>query len=98
MRVSYSRGYSVPLPATHVFPMTKYESLYAILLAEGLVRAEDVIEPEEAAWEDLGLVHDAEYLEKLGAGGTKRVGGPTARSALVFGSAPPGAAGRCRGP
>ena len=68
MRVSYSRGYSVPLPATHVFPMTKYESLYAILLAEGLVRVEDVVEPGEAAWEDLALVHDAEYLDKLGAG------------------------------
>ena len=69
MRFSYSSGYSVPLPASHVFPMTKYESLYAILLAEGLLRAKDVVEPEEAAWEDLALVHDAAYLDKLRTGG-----------------------------
>jgi len=72
VRVGYSEGYVVPLPAGHAFPMGKFEALHGILLREGLVDASDVVEPTEASWEDLALVHTAEYLRKLRTGAFDR--------------------------
>lgn len=68
MRVSYSPGYVVSLPEGHPFPIGKFEALRRILLDEGLVRPQDVIEPEQAEWSDLRLVHSAEYLGALADG------------------------------
>lgn len=68
MRVSYSPGYYVPLPEGHRFPMAKFPALHRILLAEGLITPDDVVEPEEARWEDLRLVHTHDYLEELAHG------------------------------
>lgn len=65
MRVSFSPGYSAPLPERHPFPMSKFVALHQILLREGLVRPEEVIEPYEAEWEDLLRVHTYEYLNSL---------------------------------
>lgn len=65
MRVSYHPDYYVPLPAGHAFPMGKFPALHRILLDEGLIRPEEVSAPEEAAWEDLLLVHDHPYLHSL---------------------------------
>jgi acetoin utilization deacetylase AcuC-like enzyme len=48
--------------------MTKYQALYGILLRERLLRPEDVVEPHEAAWEELALVHTKDYLRKLRGG------------------------------
>ncbi len=72
MRVSYSEGYHVPLPAGHAFPMGKFPELHRILLAEGLVGPEDIVEPTEADWADLALVHTDEYLSKLRHGTFER--------------------------
>ena len=72
MRVSYSEGYQVPLPEGHAFPMGKFPALRAILRDEGLVSESDVVEPTEAAWDDLALVHTAGYLRKLRTGGFER--------------------------
>jgi acetoin utilization deacetylase AcuC-like enzyme len=72
MRVSYSPGYFVPLPENHRFPMGKFPALYRLLIAEGLVRTEDVIEPGEAEWADLLLVHTPEYISNLAAGTLNR--------------------------
>ena len=97
MRVSYHPGYVVPLPDGHAFPMSKFAALYRVLLAEGVIRAEDVVEPREAEWADLGLVHTARYLDAL-AGGTmtkaevRRMGLPWSRRWCG------GAGWRCRGP
>jgi acetoin utilization deacetylase AcuC-like enzyme len=69
MRVSYSPGYFVPLPEDHPFPMGKFPVLRQILLAEGVLRPKEIVEPWEADWADLLLVHTSEYLSAL-AGGT----------------------------
>lgn len=65
MRVSYSPGYAIPLPAGHRFPMRKFPALHERLLAEGLVRPGDVVEPDEAPLADLALVHTRGYLDAL---------------------------------
>ena len=65
MRVSYIPDYFVELPPQHPFPMGKFPALYQILLAEGLLQSREVVEPHEAAWEDLQLVHTTGYLEQL---------------------------------
>jgi acetoin utilization deacetylase AcuC-like enzyme len=68
MRVSYIPDYFVELPPQHPFPMGKFPALHQILLAEGLLQNQEVVEPREAAWEDLRLVHTAEYLGRLEGG------------------------------
>mgnify|MGYP002035105485 CR=1 FL=1 len=68
MRVSYCPDYYVPLPVGHPFPMAKFPELHRILSAEGLIAAADVVEPEEATWELLGVVHTSDYLDCLRTG------------------------------
>lgn len=68
MRVSYSEGYYVPLPPRHPFPMGKFPALHQLLLAEGLIEANAVVEPREVDWSDLLLVHTKTYLQHLAAG------------------------------
>ena len=73
MKVFYSPRYEVSLPG-HIWPTSKYRliagrlrpdsangSSRPCLSAQVLV----LVEPDEASWEDLALVHTAEYLEKL---------------------------------
>ena len=72
MRVSYHPDYVVPLPPRHAFPMAKFSALRDLLVAEGTVRAEAVVAPREADWADLRLVHTADYLTRLAAGGLSR--------------------------
>ena len=68
MRVSYSDGYTVPLPGRHAFPMGKFTALFEILRSEGLLRPGDVVEPGQASWEKLALVHTPRYLDALRTG------------------------------
>lgn len=49
----------------HVFPVRKYALILERLVAEGAVRAADVLEPENPGRETLALVHTAEYLDDL---------------------------------
>ena len=72
MRVSYHPGYVVPLPPRHAFPMAKFAALHDLLIAEGVIRAEDVVAPREADWADLLLVHTRRYLDALAAGALTR--------------------------
>ena len=72
MRVHFHPGYVVELPPGHAFPMRKFALLRDILVAEGLVRAGDVVAPEEAPWELLGLAHSDDYLSKLRHGTLSR--------------------------
>ncbi|HEX6462977.1 MAG TPA: histone deacetylase [Vicinamibacterales bacterium] len=60
MRVFYSPLYELTLPG-HVWPTSKYR-----LIAERLGLT--FSEPPVASWEELGLVHTAEYLAKLRTG------------------------------
>jgi len=68
MRCAYHPDYYVPLPATHPFPMAKYPRLYERLRAAGWLVEREVIEPVEAVFDDLRLVHTDEYLEQLSNG------------------------------
>jgi acetoin utilization deacetylase AcuC-like enzyme len=65
VRVSFHPDYYVALPAAHPFPMAKYPLLHRILSGEGLLDPRAIIEPAEAALDDLRLVHTDDYLDKL---------------------------------
>ena len=68
MRVSYHPGYVVPLPERHAFPMGKFSALHDLLVAEGIVGEDEVVEPRPADWADLLLVHTPRYLDALATG------------------------------
>lgn len=61
MKIVYGARYHIDI-GLHVFPTGKYR-----LIRERLSDV-DVVEPERATWEQLALVHTAEYLEKLRTG------------------------------
>jgi acetoin utilization deacetylase AcuC-like enzyme len=64
VKVFYSSRYEVSLPG-HIWPTSKYR-LIASRLRQGFgAQAAALVEPAEASWEDLALVHTREYLEKL---------------------------------
>jgi acetoin utilization deacetylase AcuC-like enzyme len=68
VRVSYHDGYVVPLPERHPFPMGKFEALRNLLVREGIVRPDEIVQPREADWSDLLLVHTRDYLNRLASG------------------------------
>jgi acetoin utilization deacetylase AcuC-like enzyme len=65
MKCSYHPGYQVPLPSGHPFPIAKFPLLKDLLLAEGVLTPDDILEPEPIEFESLELVHTREYLDKL---------------------------------
>jgi len=65
MRVSFHPDYRVDLPPSHPFPMGKYPLLHATLLARGVIRQGNVMEPEEATLAMLAGVHTGDYLKRL---------------------------------
>ena len=52
--------------------MGKYEALYRLVVKEGLVDPAAAIDPGEASWSDLALVHTPAYLDRLKSGGLSR--------------------------
>ena len=68
MRAFYSDRFVLPLPEGHKFPMAKYAGLRERILADGIIRPEDLQEAPAAAWEDLLLVHDRAYVDAVAAG------------------------------
>ncbi|HUK62943.1 MAG TPA: histone deacetylase [Dongiaceae bacterium] len=64
LHVWTSHHHPVPLPRGHRFPIGKHAPLIARLLAEGVVRAEDVHPAEPTPIEWLALAHDREYLAR----------------------------------
>jgi acetoin utilization deacetylase AcuC-like enzyme len=62
--VLYSPRYHIDI-GPHVFPTRKYSLVRDRLVAAGLVRADDIIDPQPASWDDLALVHTPEYLNGL---------------------------------
>ncbi|MBI2188125.1 MAG: histone deacetylase [Acidobacteria bacterium] len=64
MHVVFSPRYRVDI-GPHVFPTQKYQLVHDRLLRDRLIDAADVLEPEPAPWEDLALVHTADYLSGL---------------------------------
>ena len=60
--------YTIPLPPSHSFPMVKYPLLRGRVLEEGIVTPSDLREPPAATVEQLLLVHDPAYVERVLAG------------------------------
>ncbi|MDX2150139.1 MAG: histone deacetylase [Bryobacteraceae bacterium] len=63
-RLVYHDGYDLNFGA-HVFPSTKYKLIRARLLRLGVAVPEDFVEPEPPADEDLLLVHEQGWIERL---------------------------------
>lgn len=72
MRCFYSDTFVLPLPADHRFPMAKYSGLRQALLASHVVSENDLFEAPQATWQDLALVHTAEYLAAVADGSLSR--------------------------
>jgi acetoin utilization deacetylase AcuC-like enzyme len=64
MRIIYSPRYAIDL-GLHVFPTEKYRLVHDALIRRGLVSSSRVVEPVAATWDELALVHTAEYLQKM---------------------------------
>src|SRR5438093_13635937 len=64
MNVFYSARYEIPLPG-HVWPTSKYRLIAERLLGDSHFRGCEILEPPLASWDDLALVHTAEYLDKI---------------------------------
>ncbi|MFP4029588.1 MAG: histone deacetylase [Candidatus Brocadiia bacterium] len=60
----YLPGYYCDI-GEHVFRTEKYELLYERMVEEGVVGADDFVEPEPASREQLELVHEPAYLDDL---------------------------------
>lgn len=67
MRLVFSPRYRVDI-GPHVWPTTKYGLVRERLLAGRHLTPADFIEPETAGWDDLGLVHTADYLNRVRSG------------------------------
>ncbi|MGA0525352.1 hypothetical protein ACO2WH_26230, partial [Escherichia coli] len=63
MRVVYSPRYHLDFGA-HVFPTAKYRRVADTVVHLGLVPG-GFVEPVQATWEDLALVHTPAYLAAL---------------------------------
>jgi acetoin utilization deacetylase AcuC-like enzyme len=68
MKAFYSDLFVLPLPETHRFPMAKYRRLRERLLADGILSPEDLHVPGAIGWDELRLVHTAEYVAAVAAG------------------------------
>jgi acetoin utilization deacetylase AcuC-like enzyme len=68
MRVFYTPRYYADIGEGHVFPIRKFELVRDRLLAEGTLKPAEIVEPREAAVEDVLLVHTEDYLTRLRAG------------------------------
>jgi acetoin utilization deacetylase AcuC-like enzyme len=68
LQVFYTPRYYADIGEGHVFPIRKFELVCRRLLGEGTVRAEQIVEPQPAAVEDVLLVHTEDYVTRLRAG------------------------------
>jgi acetoin utilization deacetylase AcuC-like enzyme len=65
MRAWSSARWSIPLPEGHRFPMGKYRLVRDGIVAQGVLPAESIHEPDGIARDDLGLVHGARYIDAV---------------------------------
>lgn len=68
LRAFYTDRFVLPLPPGHRFPMVKYRRLRERCLEEGILRPDQLAEPPAATWEELLLVHEPAYLERVRRG------------------------------
>jgi acetoin utilization deacetylase AcuC-like enzyme len=67
MKVVYSDGYFLKL-GDHVFPAVKYRQVKERLLEEKIIEPTDLVAPAPATDEDVLLVHNPSYVNKLKTG------------------------------
>jgi acetoin utilization deacetylase AcuC-like enzyme len=67
-KVFYSPYYYADIGEGHVFPIRKFEMVKDILLKEGTLLPEEIVEPVAASVEDVRLVHTDDYVTRLIAG------------------------------
>lgn len=65
VHVFFSDQFVLPLPPGHRFPMEKYAALRARVDASGLVDPARMHVPERASLEQLALVHDRGYIDRV---------------------------------
>jgi acetoin utilization deacetylase AcuC-like enzyme len=65
--IVYSARYHIDI-GPHVFPTRKYSLVRDRLLASGAIAPGDLIDPLPATWDELALVHTADYLTRLRTG------------------------------
>jgi acetoin utilization deacetylase AcuC-like enzyme len=63
-RLVYSNDYFLPIGG-HVFPAQKYRMIHDHLLATGAVDEDDFLSPKPASDDDIRLVHEAGYVNRL---------------------------------
>jgi acetoin utilization deacetylase AcuC-like enzyme len=68
MYAFYSDHYVIDLPADHRFHIQKYRQIRERLLAEGTLRADELLEPTLADPRDICRVHTKDYWEQLSRG------------------------------
>ena len=66
-KLVYSDAYYLPI-GNHVFPAEKYRRIRDRLIATGVARPADFLEPQPATDQDILLVHKPEYVQKLKTG------------------------------
>ena len=64
MKVVSSPRYAIDI-GPHVFPTEKYRGISDRLLATSRPGLAGIVAPQAAAWDELGLVHTAAYLDKV---------------------------------
>jgi acetoin utilization deacetylase AcuC-like enzyme len=72
VKAFYCDHFVLPLPEGHRFPMEKYRMLRERVLANGLVRAEDLLVPRPATEEEILRAHDPEYVRRVQSGELER--------------------------
>ena len=65
----YSPYYFADIGEGHVFPIRKFEMVRDVLVEEGTLLPEEIVEPKPARVDDLLLVHTEDYITRL-IGGT----------------------------
>jgi len=68
MKAFYCDHFTLPLPASHRFPMAKYRALRERLVDERVIDPADLLVPEPAPWATLELVHHAAYVRAVATG------------------------------
>lgn len=68
MKIYFHDTYTFPLPEGHRFPAEKYALLREKLLSEGVLSSDALYTPLPVSDEQLLLVHDADYLERVKLG------------------------------
>lgn len=64
-KLFYSPYYYAEIGEDHVFPIRKFELVRDLLIQEGTLLTEEIVEPLPAKIEDLELVHTKDYISRL---------------------------------